>query len=107
LAENAELVIVDPKVPPETMWADLQRATGKGCDELQLRVTCEPDVYAATAGAHAIAVMTEWDQFRNLDLASIYQHMQKPAFAFDGRDVLPHAALREIGFEVYAIGKSR
>jgi UDPglucose 6-dehydrogenase len=31
--------------------------------------------------------------------------MQKPAFAFDGRDVMPHAAMRQIGFEVHAIGK--
>jgi UDPglucose 6-dehydrogenase len=105
LAENAELVIVDPKVPAETMWVDLQRATGLSRDELTSRVVCEPDAHTATAGAHAIAVMTEWGQFRDLDFTAIYQQMQKPAFVFDGRDVLPHASLREIGFEVYAIGK--
>jgi UDPglucose 6-dehydrogenase len=33
--------------------------------------------------------------------------MKKPAFAFDGRNILPHARLREIGFEVCAIGKAR
>ena len=31
--------------------------------------------------------------------------MSKPAFLFDGRNILDHAALQEIGFEVYAIGK--
>jgi UDPglucose 6-dehydrogenase len=105
VAENAELVIVDPKVPAETIWADLQRATGRTRDEVQSRVACESDPYTATGGAHAIAVMTEWGQFRNLDFATIYKQMQKPAFVFDGRDVLPHTSLREIGFEVYAIGK--
>jgi UDPglucose 6-dehydrogenase len=105
LAENAELVIVDPKVPAESIWADLQRATGKTRDELQSRVACEPDVYKATEGAHAIAVVTEWGQFRALDFLTIYGQMEKPAFVFDGRDVLPHTSLRAIGFEVYTIGK--
>ena len=49
--------------------------------------------------------MTEWDEFKTLDYAHIYSVMSKPAFIFDGRNVLPHAKLREIGFEVYAIGK--
>jgi UDPglucose 6-dehydrogenase len=105
LAENADLAIVDPKVPADTIFADLQRATGQTADELRSRVVCEPDVYNATAGAHAIAVMTEWGQFRSLDFQRIYDQMQKPAFVFDGRDVLPHAALSAIGFEVRAIGK--
>jgi UDPglucose 6-dehydrogenase len=105
LAENAELAIVDPKVPSKSIWADLERATGKTRDELQSRISCEPDAYAATAGAHALAVLTEWSQFRSLDFLTIYKQMEKPAFVFDGRDVLPHESLRQIGFEVYAIGK--
>jgi UDPglucose 6-dehydrogenase len=105
IAENAELAIVDPKVPAETIWADLEHATGKRRSDLQSVVVNEPDVYKATAGAHAIAVMTDWGQFRSLDFERIYGQMQKPAFVFDGRDVLPHSALRDIGFEVYAIGK--
>jgi UDPglucose 6-dehydrogenase len=105
LAENARLTIADPKVPAETIRLDLQRATGKTVEELEACVTCEPDVYKATAGAHAIAVMTEWGQFAGLDFRRIYDQMQKPAFVFDGRDILPHRELRELGFEVYAIGK--
>ena len=56
-------------------------------------------------GAHAIAVMTEWDEFATLDFEAVYAAMSKPAFIFDGRNILPHAELRKIGFEVYAIGK--
>jgi len=56
-------------------------------------------------GAHAIAVMTEWDEFATLDFTAVYAAMSKPAFIFDGRNILPHAELRKIGFEVYAIGK--
>jgi UDPglucose 6-dehydrogenase len=105
LAENAKLVIVDPKAEEETIWSDLQRATGKTREELRSSVTCERDAYKATESAHAIAVLTDWQQFATLDFARIYQQMQKPAFVFDGRDVLPHTALRALGFEVYAIGK--
>ena len=62
--------------------------------------------FGVTDGAHALAVLTEWDEFRDLDFELIYRSMKKPAFAFDGRNVLPHAQLRGIGFEVSAIGKS-
>jgi UDPglucose 6-dehydrogenase len=49
--------------------------------------------------------MTEWDEFAALDFKAVYAAMSKPAFVFDGRNILNHAELRSIGFEVYAIGK--
>jgi UDPglucose 6-dehydrogenase len=49
--------------------------------------------------------MTEWDQFRNLDFARLYRGMTKPAFAFDGRNILPHDLMRSLGFQVHGIGK--
>ena len=55
--------------------------------------------------AHALAVLTEWDEFKTLDFERIYAKMMKPAFVFDGRNILDHARLREIGFIVYALGK--
>ena len=64
------------------------------------------DPYEATKGAHAILVMTEWDMFKTLDYQRIYDQMQKPAFVFDGRNILDHHKLKEIGFQVYAIGQT-
>ena len=64
-----------------------------------------PSAYEACVGASAIAVITEWDEFKTLDYKKIYNSMQKPAFIFDGRNILDVAKLREIGFIVYAIGK--
>jgi UDPglucose 6-dehydrogenase len=61
----------------------------------------------AAAGAHALAVLTEWDEFRGLDFAKIHAGMHKPAFVFDGRNILPRAALEQLGFRVFAIGKPR
>jgi UDPglucose 6-dehydrogenase len=105
LAEHAQLAIFDPKVTPDAIYAELQYATGISRTELESRVTCEDDVYRAAAGAHALAVMTEWDQFRNLDFARLYRGMTKPAFAFDGRNILPHDLMRSFGFQVHGIGK--
>ena len=49
--------------------------------------------------------MTEWPQFAELDYAAIYDTMIHPAFIFDGRNILDHRTLHEIGFNVYAVGK--
>jgi UDPglucose 6-dehydrogenase len=105
LAEKAELTIVDPRVPAEAVLMDLERATGRPAEDLASQVSCTPDPYAAADGAHAVAVLTEWDQFRELDFRRIYASMKKPAFVFDGRNVLPLDALRDIGFEAHGIGK--
>ena len=73
--------------------------------ELESLITTTSSAIEAATGAHAIALLTEWDEFADLDYAEIFKVMSKPAFVFDGRNILPHAKLREIGFEVYAIGK--
>lgn len=59
----------------------------------------------ACDGAHGITILTEWDEFKKLDYERIYKSMMKPAFVFDGRNILEHAKLREIGYIVYALGK--
>ena len=61
--------------------------------------------YAALKDAHAIAVLTEWEEFRDYDWQKIYNNMLKPAFVFDGRNLLDHEKLESIGFNVKGIGK--
>ena len=73
--------------------------------ELAKRVTFEADPYAAANGAHAIAILTEWSQFTQLDYEKIFASMVKPAFIFDGRNLLDHKKLHVTGFNVYPIGK--
>jgi UDPglucose 6-dehydrogenase len=106
LNEKAQLAIYDPKVTSHAIFNDLAHATGLPTTDLEKRVACESDPYLAADGAHALAVLTEWDEFKNLDFELIYRSMQKPAFAFDGRNILPHTLMQCIGFEVRAIGKS-
>ncbi|MEJ2262811.1 MAG: nucleotide sugar dehydrogenase [Anaerolineales bacterium] len=96
LDERADLVITDPKAMENAKW-DL----GETADE----ICWEPDPYAAADGAHAVAVLTEWPHFAELDYEAIYASMIKPAFIFDGRNILNHQKLFDIGFNVYAIGR--
>jgi UDPglucose 6-dehydrogenase len=63
-----------------------------------------PDPYACAKGAHAVAVLTEWREFRSLDYARILAGMERPSFLFDGRNCLDHEALFALGFNVYPIG---
>ena len=108
LDERANLAVYDPQVKREQMFEEfnytlsLNPTTFPGLESL---ITTSPTAFDAVKDAHAIAVMTEWDEFTTLDYKKVYEVMSKPAFIFDGRNILPHAELREIGFEVYAIGK--
>jgi len=96
IEEHANVVITDPKALPNARL-DLQ-------DVGQL-LAFEEDPYKAAEGAHAIAIMTEWAEYRSLDFRRIYDAMEKPAFVFDGRNILNHRALFELGFNVFPIGK--
>jgi UDPglucose 6-dehydrogenase len=102
LEENATVVVYDPRVPAEQIRRDV---LGAGRDDKRLVIASS--AAEAAAGAHGLAVLTEWDEFRTLDFAAIHAGMQKPAFVFDGRNILPRAALEQPGFKVFAIGKPR
>lgn len=105
LDEQAVLAIHDPKVASDQIFKDLKESptAADGTANKQIEI-CE-DPYIAAQGAHGLAVMTEWDSFKDLDFQKIYDGMLKPAFIFDGRNILDHGKLREIGFSVFAIGR--
>ena len=96
LEERAQVVITDPYAL-DNARLDLSDVDGQ--------VVFEPDPYVAARGAHAIALMTEWPQFAELDYQAIHNDMIQPAFIFDGRNILDQKKLHKIGFNVYAIGK--
>lgn len=106
LDEEAKVVIYDPKVEPEQIRMDLTDPgilnDPKSYDRL---VSIASDPYSAVQGAHAIVICTEWDEFVTLDYQKIYNMMEKPAFIFDGRLILDHSKLMQIGFQVEVIGK--
>jgi len=100
LAEHANVCVYDPKVAAEDIMTDV---LGKG--HANSRLTVAKDAYAACAGAHAVAIVTEWDEFKTLDYARIFAGMPKPACLFDGRNIVDLGALRKLGFKAYGIGK--
>ena len=97
VGENARVRIHDPKAL-ENARIELKNLKGD--------VSFVEDVYEAADGAHALALVTQWDEYRELDYEKIHQTMVEPAFIFDGRNHLDHDKLYKIGFNVFPLGKS-
>jgi UDPglucose 6-dehydrogenase len=96
LAEHARLSITDPQA-----LEGVRHELADAADQ----VTLEPDPYLAAKGAHAIALLTDWSEYRELDWERIYAGMERPAFFFDGRNLVDPDELHRIGFNVYPIGR--
>ncbi len=52
-----------------------------------------------------IAIITEWDEFINYDWEKIYKNIKKPAYIFDGRNILNIKKIKKIGFNYIGIGR--
>lgn len=111
ISEGAEIVAYDPKVTLERMQMDLRtlwefrgeskKDIGEKLSNLHRAVSAR----AACTKAHALAVITEWDEFKEQDFSVIYSQMEKPAFVFDGRKILDYKKLHSLGFTAYQIGR--
>ena len=102
--EQATIKVYDPKVNATQMQSDLNYLNSRSEDKNAAYLKTESNPYMAMEDAHAIAVLTEWDEFKTYDWQRIYNSMQKPAFIFDGRNVLNREVLEKIGFEYKEIG---
>ncbi|MGK9120855.1 nucleotide sugar dehydrogenase [Olivibacter jilunii] len=105
LYEQAKIAVYDPKVSADQMYADLDYLNTRTLEENQLLVDVVQDPYEACRNAHAVAILTEWDEFKDYDWQKIYDAMLKPAHIFDGRNILNKEQLESIGFKVSAIGR--
>jgi UDPglucose 6-dehydrogenase len=106
LDEQAEIVVYDPKVPENQIYADLDYLGTRSPEENRRLLKVVNSPLEASQKAHAIAILTEWDEFKTLDWKSIYSNMLKPAFLFDGRRILDKNEMDSIGFNFYKIGQS-
>ena len=130
LDEGAFLSIYDPKVSEDQIYIDLSENDANSmhkestfkpstantlriCDQNSShangyhkrdRFIVEQCPYQAAQNAHAIVLCTEWDEFKGYDYPKLYNSMEKPAFIFDGRKILNHEKLIQIGFRVETIG---
>jgi len=114
LQDQAEIHAYDPRVRPERMVDDLKYLQGvkegNGShilseEDISQRLVIHDEPYSALEEAHAALILTEWDEFRDYDWKRIHEQMLKPAFLFDGRNILDGERMREVGFQFYQIGK--
>jgi UDPglucose 6-dehydrogenase len=109
LKDQAEIHVYDPKVKRAQIIRDLkylaQTNSSIAEETIEKSILVHDSPYEAMSGSHAIALLTEWDEFKTYDWQEIYDSMQKPAFVFDGRNVLDIGKLKKVGFEVRGIGK--
>lgn len=104
IAEQAKIAVYDPKVSREKILADLDYLKTRSQEENTASLFSFVNPYEACQRSHAIAVLTEWDEFTTYDWQKIYDSMLKPAFVFDGRNILNKSELEAIGFIYHAIG---
>ncbi|NGZ90276.1 hypothetical protein G7034_08420 [Psychroflexus sp. C1] len=102
--EQAKVCVFDPKVKTQKIYEDLNYLDSRKEELNQEHLQVVSDPYEACKDAHAIAILTEWDEFKDYDWQRIYDQMKKPAFVFDGRRLLDRAQLENIGFKTYKIG---
>jgi len=98
ISEEAQMVVYDPKVTENQIKNDL--------GEFSNCITVLQNPYQACENAHAIAILTEWDEFKDFNWKKIYDSMLKPAFVFDGRNLLEKKKMEEIGFVYSAVGSA-
>jgi UDPglucose 6-dehydrogenase len=114
LEERAKIAIYDPRVPESQIRDELRLSFADamgGISEhhqrlIDANVSVHGSLYEATEKCHAVAVLTEWDEFRNFDAGRVLESMFRPAFIFDGRNIIDRKRLSEAGFEVHSIGRA-
>lgn len=105
IEEQAELHIYDPKVTDQQIYMDLEKISDISLTDLEDRVKVYRNTDNLFDSAHAIVIVTEWDQFKVYDYSVIKSVMLEPAFIFDGRNVLNASDIKSIGFQYFGIGK--
>ena len=102
--EEARLTVYDPKVSFSKILSDLDYLESRTPAKNKEHIAAATTAYEACQNAHAIAILTEWDEFISYDWKKIYDSMQKPAFVFDGRNILDADQMKAIGFVYLGIG---
>ena len=105
LEEEANIIVYDPKVTEEQIYKDLDYLGTRSPEDNRRLVKKISDPYLAMQDSHAIAILTEWDEFKDYDWERIKNNMKKPSFVFDGRKILNRERLTSLGFQYFAIGE--
>lgn len=108
LKEGAKIRAYDPVVRSSDFMAKGKELIGEG----SVLLTTDPklikyckDPYEAVEDAHALVIMTEWNQFRNLELDRLKSLLVEPYF-FDLRNIYKPQKLKKMGFKYFCVGRS-
>ena len=101
----AKIHVFDPKVSDSQILNDINSLETRTIEKNRFLLTVEKNPYDACKNSHAIAILTEWEEFKDYNWKKIYKSMNKPAFVFDGRNILDKTNLEKIGFVYKGIGK--
>merc|ERR1712019_184074 len=104
MEDGANVHVYDPKVDKVDAIKEIQ---DHGLKIVEAKLVFAKTAQEAADGAHAIVVLTEWDEFKRYNYKNFYDKMLKPAFLFDGRNMLDHSELERIGYEVHTLGKAK
>ena len=104
ISEQALVAVYDPQVQEKQILSDLNYLETRTEKENDKYIFVASNPYVAVENSHAIAILTEWDEFKGYDWQKIYDSMLKPAFIFDGRNLLNKEQLESIGFIYQSIG---
>lgn len=104
LEEQADIAVYDPKVKMEQMYRDVDNLSTRHPDQNKKHLKVVDNAYEACKDAHAVVILTEWDEFKTYDWERIYRDMMKPAFVFDGRNLLNKEEMGKMGFHYNGIG---
>ena len=100
LKAGAEVIVYDPKVSAQKVQADLAHLSTH-----QTHLKSANTVPEACAGVDAVIVLTEWDEFKTIDWASIAPKMSPQAWVFDARNCLNHTTVKTAGLNLWVVGK--
>ena len=104
--EKAKIDVYDPKVSENRIREDLNNLGTRSDKQNTELINIKDSPYEASKNSHAIAILTEWDEFKDYDWIKIFNSMKKPAFIFDGRNLLDKEKIEKIGFVYQGIGKN-
>ena len=104
IENGAKICVYDPRVTEQQMLLDLDKLNTRSSEENRNALSSFSNYIDACNGSSAIAIITEWDEFKDYDWKQIYKMLIKPAKVFDGRNILNKKMIEDLGFEVYAIG---
>ena len=114
LEEGAQLAIHDPKVETDQIARDLHLEASAVPDPnagpSRAALSGEgtwwkaDDVASTVAGADAVLILTEWQQYRQLDWQALAPLLRQPAWIFDARSVVDPAAVAAAGLQLWRVG---